>query len=193
MVASPKVAANDLNSFFDQAREKSGVYTFASSEAMTRMAGERVFDFANVKLLSVPYKGGQWLADLVTGVVDVGFTSLTSALPMAQAGRIKVLAISGTKRSELLPNVKTFREQGVPGLDEGGWVALFAPGRTPGPIVDSIYADVSRVLAKPEVRARIGTYGIEPGGESPTEFSKRFLRDIENYGETARKLNLQPE
>ncbi|MDP3137381.1 MAG: tripartite tricarboxylate transporter substrate-binding protein [Burkholderiaceae bacterium] len=193
MAASPRLPANDVNAFVDMARKAPGVHTFASSEAMTRMYGERLAESASVKLVHVPYKGGQWLPDLVSGTVDSGFSSLVSALPMALDGRIKILGVSGNRRSERLPQVKTFQEQGLPSVDAGGWIGLFAPARMAPGVAESIHADVIRVLALPEVKTRLAGYGIEPGGEPPAAFAARFLRDIANYGEMARKLNLQPE
>lgn len=194
MVGAPGLKATDIQSFVALARKEPGVHTFASSEPSTRLYGERLADEAGVKLLHIPYKGaGQWMTDVMSNVVDVGFASITSAQPMLKDNRIKILGIAAAHRSEMLPNVPTFHEQGIDDLDSKSWYGLFGPGHMPAAMVTALHADVLAVLAKPEVQARLATLGAEPGGEAPEAFGKRFYRELDEYGVLTKKLGIQAE
>lgn len=194
MVGSPRLNATDIKSFVELARKEPGQHTFASSEPSTRMYGERLAEASSVRLMHVPYKGAsQWLTDVMNGNVDVGFASITSALSSLKDGRMKILGIAASHRSDMLPNVPTFREQGIEDLESRSWYGLFAPGHTPATIVTAIHADVARVLAMPETKARLAALGAEPGGESPDRFASRFYKDIADYGEMTKKLDIRAE
>jgi len=194
MVGSPGLKASDIRSFVALAKREPGVHTFASSEPSTRLYGERLADETQIKLVHVPYKGaGQWLGDIMGNVVETGFASITSALPMMKDGRMKILGIAAARRSEMLPNVPTFREQGVTDLDSKSWYGLFGPGRLPAATAAAIHADVATVLAKPAIQARLAELGAEPGGEAPEAFAQRFQRELVEYGELTRKLGIQAE
>ncbi len=97
------------------------------------------------------------------------------------------------QRSEMLPNIPTFKEQGVNGLESQSWYGLFAPGHTPSSVTTAIHADVVKVLAMPETKATLTTLGAEPGGETPDVFAKRFTADVTEYGKLIRKLGIKPE
>lgn len=192
MVGSPGLKANDIRSFVALARKEPGVHTFASSETSTQLFGERIAEQEHIKLVHVPYKGaGQWLTDLMGNVVDTGFATITSALPMMKDGRMKMLGIAATQRSDLMPNVATFSEQGLHGLDSRSWYGLFGPGGMPPAMVAAIHADVATVLAKPEIKTRLAELGAEPGGEAPEAFAQRFQRELVEYGELTRKLGIR--
>lgn len=194
MVGAPALKATDIKSFIALAKAEPGKHSFASSEPSTRLYGERLAKAAGVKLVHVPYKGaGQWMTDVAGNVVDTGFASITSAQPMMQDGRIKILGIASAQRSEMMPNVPTFREQGIDDLESKSWYGLFGPGHMPAATVTAIYADVMKVLNKPELKARLQSLGAEPGGEAPDAFTKRFQRDLVEYGDLTHELGIQAE
>lgn len=194
LVGAPTLKAVDMKSFAGLAKKEPGVHTFASSEPATRLTAERIFEAAGIKLTHIPYKGAsQWMTDIMAGTVDVGVTSITSALPFMKDGRLKILGVAGEQRREMLPGVATFKEQGIPGLEEHSWYGLFAPGGTPTAAVAAIHADVLKVLAQPEVKAQLATYGALPGGQAPEAFARRFQRQLVEYGELTRKLGMLPE
>jgi len=132
---------------------------------------------AQVDMLHVPYKGtGQALTDLLAGQVDLLFAPAQTVLAHVKAGRLKALAVTGAKRSEILPGVPTVAESGLPGYQAVGWFGLLAPAATPGSIVTQLSADVNSVLARAEVRAKMMALGADPGGNTPEEFA-RFIRE----------------
>lgn len=192
LIATPDLPANDLRELAELVRKEGpGKRTFASSETGTRLTGERIFEQANIKLLNIPYKGAAaFVNDIAAGRVDVGVSSVTSALALIRAGRLKSLGILGTKRISALPDVATFREQGFSGLDENSWYGLFAPAGTPEPVVSAIQQDITKVLARPEFQARLVELGALPGGDTPAAFTERFQRDVNESGETIRRLGI---
>lgn len=194
LVGSPKLQASDMKSFVALAKKEPGVHTFASSEPATRLTAERIFEASGIKLAHIPYKGAsQWMTDVMAGTVDVGVASITSAQPFMKDGRLKILGIAGDQRHDMLPTVATFKEQGIAGLEEHSWYGLFAPGGTPASLVNAIHADVVKVLAMPEVKAQLATYGALPGGQAPSAFAQRFQRQLVESGEMTRRLGMLPE
>ena len=192
LIATPDLPAKDLRAFAALVhKEGPNKRTFASSETGTRLTGERIFEQADIKLLNIPYKGAAaFVQDISAGRVDTGVSSVTSALSLINAGKLKSLGILGTKRIPALPDVATFREQGFSGLDENSWYGLFAPAGTPAPVVEAIQQDIAKVLARPAFQARLVEYGALPGGDTPAAFSARFQRDLKDYGETVRRLGI---
>ncbi|MFS8980036.1 tripartite tricarboxylate transporter substrate-binding protein [Cupriavidus necator] len=194
LVSSPSLPASDLKSFIELAKARPGKYSIASSEPSTRLSGERIAKAAKIQLVQVPYKGAaQWMADVAGNVVDTGFASLTSALPMMQHKRLKILAIASAERNTTLPDVPTFREVGINDLDSKSWYGLFGPGGLPPNTVAAIYADVMKVLAKQEVKDRIRSLGAEPGGEDPAAFARRFHQELHEYDQLTREAGMQVE
>jgi tripartite-type tricarboxylate transporter receptor subunit TctC len=141
MVATPALQFKDGRAFIEAARAAPGKYTYASTDTSTRMYSERLRAAQNLDMVHVPYKSSaQWMADIAAGVVDTGFASATSARPFLVDRRVQVLGVASPKRSTLAPDVPTFTEQGIGGLDGKSWYGLFArcarqarcPGRGPG-------------------------------------------------------------
>jgi tripartite-type tricarboxylate transporter receptor subunit TctC len=192
LLASPTLPANDLKEL--QAlvkKEGPEKRSFASPDPGSRLIAERIFDSAGIKLLHVPYKGAaSFVGDIAAGRVDTGLSSVTSGIALINAGKLKSLGIMGTQRIPALPNVATFKEQGFQGLDENSWAGLFAPAGTPPAVVSAIHQDIAKVLAMPEVKAKLVELGSIAGGPTPAEFSARFQRDIKESGETVRRLGM---
>lgn len=192
LLGSPTLPVNDLKEL--QAlvkKEGPEKRSFASPDPGTRLIAERIFGAAGIKLLHVPYKGAaSFVGDISAGRVDTGVSSVTSGLSLIQAGKLKSLGIMGTERIPALPNVATFREQGFQGLDENSWAGLFAPAGTPPAVVSAIQQDIAKVLAMPEVKAKLVELGSIAGGPTPAEFSARFQRDLKESGETIRRLGM---
>ena len=138
--------------------------------------GETLKLAAKANLLHVPYKGETpALADLLGGQIDSAFTSVGAALRMIKTGKIRALAIIGTTRSSVLPDVPTFPELGFPALSAVGWFGALVPSGTPKQIVRKLSADISRTVQQPEVAGALRDMGFEPMGMTPEKFAE-FLR-----------------
>jgi tripartite-type tricarboxylate transporter receptor subunit TctC len=177
--ANPRVAANNIRELIALAKASPGKLTFGSSGtgAASHLAAELFKSMAGVDLLHVPYKGtGQALTDLLAGTVDLMFAPSQTVMSHVQAGKLKALAVTGAKRSALLPELPTVAESGVPGYQAVGWFGLLAPVATPKATVAKLSADVKRVLGERMVRERMLALGADPAGDTPEEFA-RFIHD----------------
>ena len=179
VTASPKLAAASVRELIALAKASPGKLSFASSGtgAASHLSAELFKSMAGVDLLHVPYKGtGQAVTDLLAGHVDLMFAPAQTVMPYVREGRLRALALTGSKRSETLPDLPTVAESGLPGYAAVGWFGLLAPAATPPAVVKKISADANRVLAEREVREKMLGLGAEPSGDTPEEFA-RFIRD----------------
>lgn len=144
-----------------------------------------------VTLNHVPYKGGgQAIGDLVGGQIKIGSLGSTPVIPHHKAGRLKILAQSNAKRAPSLPDVPTYREQGVD-LEIDQWLAVFAPAGTPREAVARFNAEVVRALTMPAVQARYASAALEAVGGSPEQLGAVLKRDYEKFGRLTKELKLR--
>jgi tripartite-type tricarboxylate transporter receptor subunit TctC len=127
---------------------------------------------AGIQMMHVPYKGAApAVMDVMGGQVDTMFDTIPSSMPNAQAGKLKILAVSSLKRSSLLPDVPTVAKTGLPGFEVVGWAGLLAPKGTPPEVVKKIADAVNKTLSTPEMRERFTKQGAEPAGGTTAEFA----------------------
>jgi tripartite-type tricarboxylate transporter receptor subunit TctC len=179
VTANPRVAASNIRELIALAKSQPGKLSFASSGtgAASHLSAELFKAMAGVDLLHVPYKGtGQAAADLLAGHVDLMFAPAQTVMPYVREGRLRALALTGSRRSETLPDLPTVAESGLPGYAAVGWFGLLAPVATPAAVVAKISADANRVLAEREVREKMIGLGADPAGDTPEEFA-RFIRE----------------
>jgi tripartite-type tricarboxylate transporter receptor subunit TctC len=141
------------------------------------------------RMVHVPYKDqSQMYVGIANGDVGWAFTTLGSALPLMQAGRIKLIAVAQPQRSRAQPDVPTLAEAGGPaGMQVGSWLAVMAPRGTPPEVVRKINADVNRVLADPEVVAQLANFGFDGAAGTPEQFAEEIRADAKKYGELVRR------
>jgi tripartite-type tricarboxylate transporter receptor subunit TctC len=169
------IGVNSVSELLALAKKRPQPLSYASTGigSANHLSGELLKHMAGINLVHVPYKGGApALNALITGEVEISFTSF-AALPHAKAGRIKTIAVTGSKRSAVAPQIPTISEAGVPGYEVVGWYGMAAPAKTPKPIIERLNATVNRVL--PELRERYESLGMDVGGGTPEEFGA-FLR-----------------
>ena len=193
VTANPKVAASNVRELIALAKANPGKLSFGSSGtgAASHLSAELFKSMAGVDLLHVPYKGtGQAVTDLLAGHVNLMFAPAQTVMPYVREGRLKALALTGSKRSETLPGLPTVAESGLPGYEAVGWFGLLAPAATPRAVVAKISADANRVLAEREVREKMLGLGADPAGDTPDEFA-RFIRDDQaKWGKLMREAGI---
>lgn len=195
LVANP--ARNDVKSVaevIEKARAQPNHYTFASAGVGTsiHLAGELFVSMAKVDMLHVPYKGsGPAMADLLGGQVDYMFDSITSAKPHIEAGKLRALAVTTSKRSAALPGVPTVAEAGVPGYELMPWFAAFAPAGTPPEVVARLNAAMRKALADPKVKNTLDSIGAEPIGGSPEELRDHLARETAQWKVLVKERNIK--
>jgi tripartite-type tricarboxylate transporter receptor subunit TctC len=190
LLAHPSVPANDVKELVALARAKPGTLNYGSygSGSQPHLAAEILKSKADVDIVHIPYKGIPFAVPAaIAGEVQLTFSGIASSRPHVQAGRLKALAIGGTERSPLMPNVPTFAEQGYPEVETHAWFGLFVPAGTPRAAVDRIYRDTSAILRDPAFREReVVQKGYELVASSPEEFAAYLVRDREARGRAVR-------
>jgi tripartite-type tricarboxylate transporter receptor subunit TctC len=179
MVVHPSVPAATLSEFIALAKAKPGGLNYASSGPGTpyHMAGELFKAMAGVEVVHVPYKGSSGArTDILGGQVQMMFDAIPTMAPNVRAGKLKALATSGKVRSQVLPDVPTVSEAGVPGYEAVIWLGVMAPAGTPQAIVQRLNAEITRAANAPEMKESWARQGAAAMAMTPDEFG-RFLRD----------------
>jgi tripartite-type tricarboxylate transporter receptor subunit TctC len=196
VTANPGVAAANIRELIALAKANPGKLTFGSSGtgAASHLSAELFKAMAGVDLLHVPYKGtGQALTDLLAGHVNLMFAPSQTVMPYVHSGKLRALAVTGSKRSETLPDLSTVAESGLPGYEAVGWFGLLAPAATPKATVAKLSAEANRVLAMSDVREKMLGLGADPAGNTPEEFA-RFIRDDQaKWSKLMKEAGIQAE
>jgi tripartite-type tricarboxylate transporter receptor subunit TctC len=149
---------------------------------------------AGVKLLMIPYKGTADAVNAVlSGEVALDFDAASQVLPHVNAGKLRPLAVLGSKRSPLLPDVPTMAQAGLSGYQFSNWFGLVAPAGTPKAVVDKLQADVAKALQSTEIRARFQTMGLQPGGGTAAQFGALIKADTAKWGVAIKQANIRVE
>lgn len=158
------------------------------------LAGELFGMKAKVKLLHVPYKGGSELVVAVTsGEIDMCFTSITSALNLTAAGKLRAVGVSSAKRVSAMPAVPTLDEAGLPGYDYSSWYGVAVAAGVPKDIVAQLNAHIVKVVSSPEIREALNKQGFEPQTSTPTQFASLIEREIVQNTALAKQAGIQPQ
>ena len=196
LVVNPKVPAQNIAEFTAYARAHPGVLNYASNGngSAAQLAAAMYESMAGVKMVHVPYKGiAPAMTDLMGGEVQLMFGTVVALVPHIQAGKLRALAVTGKKRSALLPEIPTLRESGVPEYEAGSWYGIEAPAGTPRPIIDQLNAAMVKALKQPEVARRLALDGAEVIGSTPEEFGAHIKAELERVGQVVRAAGIQIE
>jgi tripartite-type tricarboxylate transporter receptor subunit TctC len=181
LVVNPAVPASTLPELIALAKASPGQLNYASSGPGTpyHMAGELFKSMAGVDIVHVPYKESSGArTGVLGGQVEMMFDAVTVMSEHVKAGKVKAIATSGSVRSSVMPNVPTLAEAGVPGYDAVIWLGLMAPRGTPAAIVGRLNAEVTKIVAKPEVKAEWARQGAVPMSMTPDAFTRYLETDI---------------
>ena len=148
---------------------------------------------SGLKFVSVPYKGSSpALLDLISGQVNVMITTMASAGPHVKAGKLRVLAATGDKRSAEFPDVPTFTEVGVPGMDYEQWFGIMGPANLPRPVVDKLGAAMAQILQMPDFRERLVGMTLDVAAPGPDGMRRKVEADSARWTRLAQELKLEP-
>ena len=161
---------------------------------MSGLAGELFKSMAAVNMIGVPYKGtGPAVIDLIGGQVDVMIADLAIVMPHVRNGRLKAIALTGSTRSQLAPEVPTIAEAGLAGYAIVNWRGLLAPAGTSREIVARLNAEVVKALATPEIRETLAREGFEPIGDTPEQFGALIRSEVARYAKLVKTAGIQVE
>jgi tripartite-type tricarboxylate transporter receptor subunit TctC len=195
VAVNPSVPAKDLKAFVAHAKSKPGAVNYGSPGGGTsgQLSGELFNQMTGARLVHIPYKGaGFALTALVSGEVQAAFLSTTTISVQAKAGKVRPLAVLSEKRFPAAPDIPSAVEQGFPGLDANVWFGLFAPAKTPKPIIAMLNKEVVAALRTPEARAALLAQGAEASPTSPEEFDRFVKAEIAKWGKVIKAAGMKP-
>jgi tripartite-type tricarboxylate transporter receptor subunit TctC len=184
LVVNPSLPVNTVHEFIEYAKAHPGQLNFGSGSTGSagHLAGELFKSMAGVEMTHVPYKGAApAMTDLIGGRLQLMFDNLASSLVQIKAGKVRALAVTTAKRTELAPELPTIAESGLAGFDINTWFGLFVPAGTPPPIVERLHGEFVKALQAPEVRSKMLALGAEPVGSTPAEFAQYIRSEAVKY------------
>ncbi len=193
-VTRPDHPARDLREFVAWARANAGKVNYASGGAgtSTHLNGELMNQASGLDMTHVPYKGSApAVQDLIGGQTHLLIDAGTVLLPQIKGGKLKALAVTGPKRDPQLPDVPTVRELGLAGMESTGFQGLVGPAGMPREVVEKLAAELSRVLAQPELKSKFAASGSEAHFQGPAEFAGFVKADNEKWARLIRDRKLQ--
>jgi len=185
-----------LKEFIALAKSKPGQLNYASSGPGTpyHMAGELFKAMSGTDIVHVPHKAsGDMRTSVLGGHVQMMFDAITVLAPTVQAGKLVALGTSGLKRNSVVPEIPTIAEAGVPGYESTIWLGLMAPVKTPKEVIDTLNAEIRKIMARPDVKAAWAKQGANPMIMTPAEFDKHLRADIAKWAKVVATAGLAPK
>ena len=194
MVVNPQLPVNNVQEFIALAKKQPGQLNYANSGNGTtaHLAGELFKKMADIKMESVNYKGGgSSVIDTIAGRVQIYFSTIPAALPHLKSGKLRALAVTSKHRIEMVPDVPTVAESGLPGFEVVGWFGIFAPTGTPNNVILKLNENINAVLKMPEIRDRLARQGLIPGGGSPEALRDLLAADLNKWGKFIKEIGIK--
>ncbi len=185
LVVNPSLPFKSVKDVIAAAKAQPGKLTYASSGNGTsiHLSGELFKSMAGVDMLHIPYKGSApAVTDLLAGQVNMMFDNIPSSLPHIKAGKLRALAVTGSKRSQLLPDLPTIAEAGVPGYDSYVWFGVVAPAGTPADMVQKLNAAIAKAAASPAFRGRLTEQGYDIVTSTPEQMTDSIRGELAKWG-----------
>jgi tripartite-type tricarboxylate transporter receptor subunit TctC len=196
LVVHPSVPAKSIKEFIALAKRNPGSLINGSPGQGTspHLSAELFKIMSGIKLEHVQYKGaGQAIIGLLSGEIPVMFTTPPTAMPYIQAGRLRPLGVTTTKRAEALPDVPTISEAGVPGYESVQWFGMLVPVGTPRPVIDRLHQEITRSLRASEMKERLNSLGLDVVGSTPEEFGAYIKSETEKWAKVIKTMGIKPE
>jgi tripartite-type tricarboxylate transporter receptor subunit TctC len=196
LLVHPSLPVNSVRELIDLAKKEPGKLNYASAGVGSGIhLGMMLFEqAADIVLTHVPYRGtGPALTDLIGGHVKIYMSSLPSAIGIVREGKVRALAVTGARRSEVFPDVPTVAEAGLPGFEAELQYGIIAPAGTPRPIIDKLNAALREALAAPDTKERMAKDGTVPLPTTPEEYAARIDREMTKWEPIVRKSGAKPE
>jgi tripartite-type tricarboxylate transporter receptor subunit TctC len=196
LLVNPAVPAPDLAALVALAKARPGTLNFASggNGSAPHLAGELFKLVAGIDIIHVPYKGtAPGLADLLAGSVQMMFGGISSSRQFVEAGRLRAVAMSATRRSDIMPTVPTFEEAGLKGVNAESYWGLYAPAGTPPAILKTLNEHFVRALKEPRIASQLRELGFETIANAPDEHSRQLAKLVAEWTQTIHKAGIKIE
>jgi tripartite-type tricarboxylate transporter receptor subunit TctC len=188
--------AGNLKQFIAAAKAQPGKINIGSagSGSGTHFSGELFKLNAGINLTHVPYKSaGLSTTDVASGQIQASMSTPPASMGLVKAGRVKILAAAGAKRSALMPDVPTFAENGLPGVLMTNWYSIMSVGGTPKPVLKKLHDELTKAIASPDMRERLATAALEPAPNTPEQFRKMIASELERWARVMKQAGLKQE
>jgi tripartite-type tricarboxylate transporter receptor subunit TctC len=188
--------ARTIRELIASAKAKPGTLTFASGGQGTssHLSAELFFEKTGIQVVHIPFKGvGASMTDVIAGRVDFGGSSIASPIGHIRAGKLRPLAVTGSERSPMLPDVPTFAEAGVPGYDASIWFGVLAPARTPPAAIARIHQELRAAIGKPAIQELFQKQGAKPLTLPSAEFAKRLAAETHTWKDLVQRRGIKVE
>ena len=196
LVVNPGLGITDVKGLITAAKSRPNELTYGSGGLgnVTHLAMELFQSMAGIRMVHVPYKGGApSVLGLVTGEVQVLFTSIPTALPQITAGKMKPIGVSISRRSSALPNVPTIDEAGLPGYYAASWYGLLLPVGVPKITVALLAKEIGSVMRAADMKEKMLSQGFEPVGDSPAQFARFIREELPRWEKVVKSAGIKPE
>lgn len=196
LVVHPSMPVRTVRDLIALAKLKPGQINYATSGIGSpgHLAAELLNKAAGIRLVHIPYKGAApALLDVVAGNAHLYFTSAVSAQPFIPSGRLRMVAVASAKRSPSLPEVPTVAEAGFPDFDVSSWWGVVAPAGTPREVVLRLQTEIHRVIALPEIRAKLAEQGLDIATNTPEQFAAYIKTETAKWAKLIREVGVKPE
>ncbi len=196
LILHPSVPAKTVTELIALARAKPGSLTFGSAGMGTNphLSGELFKSLARIDMVHVPFKGsGQSIISQLAGEIAANFPSVPTAMPYVKVGRLRGIGVTTLKRVEVLPDVPSIAEAGLPGYEATQWFGLLAPAGTPRTIIDRLYQESSRAVRSADMKERMTAEGLEVVGSTPEEFASYIRAETEKWTQVIKAAGIKPQ
>jgi tripartite-type tricarboxylate transporter receptor subunit TctC len=196
IVVHPSLPVKSVPDLIALAKSKPGALNYASNGngSSSHLAAAMFESMTGTRMVHVPYKGlSPALQDLVTGQVQLMFSSVVGILPQVNAGKLRAIAVTSTNRLPLVPDLPTVAESGVPQYQSSSWYGILAPAGTPRDVVERLNSEIVRAVRDPEVQKVLASDGAVPIGSTPDEFAAHIRGELERLGKVIREARIEPQ
>lgn len=192
----PSIPARDIKELVELAKKRPGQLNFGSPGvgSSPHLTGELFKLITKTDIVHIAYKGNaEAITDLIGGQLSVVFTGVPPVVPLAKAGKVRLLATTGKQRLASLPEVPTIREAGVEGADVLIWYGVVAPAATPKDIIARLNREIVKIMAAPDVREKFLQQGVDPGSSTPDEFAQLIRDEVARWSKVIRGAGIKLE
>ena len=194
MQLHPSIPAKSVKELIAYAKQNDGKLNYGSSGpgSSPHLTMELFNAMAGIRMTHVPYKGvGQYITAQLANEIQLSFANMFTTMAHWKSGRLRIIATTGAKRLEAVPDLPTVAESGLPGFESVTWYAFVAPAKTPMPVVNKLQQQIRTIVMSPDVRKHFVEQGNEPLANTPEEFGKIMRADAEKWGAIGRKLGVK--
>ena len=191
LTTHPSLPATSVKELVAFAKRRPGEINVATGGATIRLAAKLFESMAGIRMTEIAYKSApQAVAAVISGEAPVGFSATSVVIPHARAGKLRVLAVTGARRSSMASDIPTVAEAGVPGYEVSTWYGLMVPASTPREIIAQLHAAGVSALGHPEVKKRFATTDLEPTGSTPEQFGAFVRGEIAKWAKVIRESGM---